>query len=73
VISADSIRYMTRKTTKDTQEPLTVLELRDFLNRLIMGGCGDFKIIKPAGVFGTVFEKASHYTLNGHNQTVLLD
>ena len=63
MISSDSIQYMVRKQIKDTERPLTVFELRDFLDRLIMGGCGDYKIQKPV----------THYVLDGHDNTVLLD
>lgn len=63
---------MARKPIKDDQEPLTVVELRDFLNRLIMGGCGNFKTLIPANGFGTSHAPI-HYTLNGHNNTVMLD
>ena len=66
MLSLNSIRYMSREVIKDNpQEPLTVLELRDFLNRLIAGRCGDFKIATPKG--------PTHYTLNGHNNTVTID
>lgn len=71
-ISSDSIQYMAKKPIKDSLEPLTVLELRDFLDRLIMGGCGNFKISIPASSFSG---RASihNYTLNGHHNTVNLD
>ncbi len=73
MISSDSIRYMTRKTIKDTEEPLTVYEVRDFLDRLIMGGCGNFKFKIPS-MFGLGERaEATHYILNGHDETVTLD
>gem|GEM_PF-5483279 len=72
MISADSIQYMVRRPIKDTPEqPLTVLELRNFLNRLLMGGCGDFKIINRSTGFGKTVP--THYDLNGHNNTITLD
>ncbi len=47
MISANSIRYSSREPIKDAsdQSPLTVLELRDFLNRIILGQCGSFTVI----------------------------
>ena len=73
MISSDSIQYMVRKPIKDTERPLTVFELRDFLDRLIMGGCGDFNpVMISSNRYGTS-ATPTHYTLNGHDNTVKLD
>ena len=73
MISSDSIRYMARKPIKNTEEPLTVFEFRDFLERLIMGGCGNYKFVMiSSNRYGTN-ATPTHYTLNGHDYTVKLD
>lgn len=70
MISSDSIQYMAKKAIKNTREPLTVLELRDFLNRLIMGSCGNFKLVMLSNGFKAM---PTHYTINGHDNTVTVD
>lgn len=62
-MASKSIRYFTRERILDDSKPLTVLELRNFLDRLVMGGYGDFKMLTPT----------TNYTLNDRNNTVILD
>jgi hypothetical protein len=78
MISSNSIRYMSRQAIKDTEEPLTVLELRDFLNRLITGGCGNLNVLRPPTIdtrdeLGITGFGVTQYTLSNHNNTLLLE
>lgn len=91
-----SIQYMKRLAIDEEVKAPSVQELIDFLNRLMMGRQGDFKVIGlnlPMTVqelrynleIFKEFEqkcimflipdriKITHYTLNGHDSTLILN
>jgi hypothetical protein len=72
MISSNSIQYMSRQAIKDNaKESLTVLELRNFLDRLIMGGSGNFNVLVHTSRPG-IHAAPNHYFLNSRISSVYL-
>lgn len=68
MLANKSIRYLrSRQEIKYNREAVTVRDLRDCLNVIIAGGCGDFEVRDLSA--GAI----THYTLSDRRRTLKLE